>query len=195
MIHVALTGGIGSGKSLIGNIFTVLGAQVFQADTLAKDLYAKPAWLKKIKNNFGAKVVVNGTLDRKALADIVFADPQALKKLNAMVHPEVMRIYYEAVEKQPEHRVCLLETAIVFEAGLESHFDQIVSVYAPEELCIKRILQRDNSNREAVLQRMSHQWKPEIKAEKSDIVILNDDSKLVIPQVISCYKQLITLLK
>ncbi len=190
MIHIALTGGIGSGKSVVGKIFSLLGVHVFSADELAKDLYNHPEMLEAVVKTFGKQMLSNGQLNRKALADVVFSNKESLKKLNALTHPEVMRSYSDATKDLPADSICMLETAIVFEAGLQQHFNRIIAVYAPTELCLQRVLKRDQTIADAVKNRMKQQWSPECKAEKADIVIVNDDTKLLIPQVISCYHQL-----
>lgn len=195
MIHISLTGGIGSGKSVVGKVFSLLGAYVLQADEMAKDLYKRPELLAGVTKAFGSHIVRSGVLDKKALADIVFNDADALKQLNALTHPEVMKVYRERVQHLPANSICMMESAIVFEAGLENEFDKIVTVYAPQELCISRIIDRDVTERAAIIKRMQHQWSPEKKRVRADFVILNDDTQLVIPQVIACYKSLKLLAK
>lgn len=192
MIQCALTGGIGTGKSLVCKIFSILGAVVFNADEAAKSLYAQPGLISRISATFGSACVKEGKVDLKTLADKVFNDHAALEKLNQMIHPLVMEEYQQWLAQQAPDAVCIMESAIIFEAGLHDRFDRIICVYAPEQVCIDRIVQRDGVSKEKARLRLNAQMNPDIKVKKSHHVIINDDQQLVIPQVIDVYSQLIT---
>jgi dephospho-CoA kinase len=190
MIKAALTGGIGSGKSVAAKIFSELGARLTDADQLAKDLYKDTAFLEILAENFGAEILGPQGLRHGALADIVFSDPTALAHLNDLVHPRVMQAFQQLCDQMPADSISILETAIVHEAALTEEFQSIICVYAPVELCVKRVMQRDNTDRERILKRMANQWAPEKKAAFSDLIIINDDTHMLIPQVIQCYQHL-----
>lgn len=187
MISYALTGGIGSGKTLVSKIFSLLGAAVFNADESAKSFYHRPEIIQKISTEISPECIIEGKVDLKRLAGIVFSDAKMLGKLNALLHPLVMESYQEWLSGQAADTVCILESAIIFESGLESRFDKIICVYAPAEICIKRVMQRDGVPVEKVRERMQMQFDPEIKKERADYVIMNDDRELVLPQVIALY--------
>ncbi|MBN1926224.1 MAG: dephospho-CoA kinase [Prolixibacteraceae bacterium] len=191
MIKVAVTGGIGAGKSFICEIFNKLGIPVFNADHIARQLFdSNQEVRKKVIGLFGEDVYQpNGAINRKKLADLVFDDKIALSKLNDIIHPEVRKEFHEWVKKQKAPYV-IQESAIVFESGIEGNFDKIITVSAPEELRIKRVMQRDGMTREKVLERMKNQKNEKEKIMKSDFIIENDEIKMILPQVINIHNKL-----
>lgn len=193
MLKVAVTGGIGSGKSIVCRIFSNLGIPVFNADSEANRLMKKDP---DVKNNiisaFGNEVYLpNGDIHRKKLADLIFNDNIALLKINGIVHPAVRNSFYKWSEKQTT-RYVIQEAAIVFESGAFELFDNIITVYAPEELRIKRVMERDNVSREKVIERMNNQLSDDYKISKSDFVIVNNDIEMLIPQVLKIHNNLIS---
>jgi dephospho-CoA kinase len=190
MIRVGLTGGIGSGKSIICKVFNVLNVPVFNADIEAKKCYLLPVVIRKIVETFGERILTKKTIDNKKLADIVFGNPEALQKLNGIIHPMVMENYYQWSDAQRDYQYHILESAIIFEAGLEKQFDKIITISSPLELCIERVIQRDKTERQTVLNRINAQMAPEIKIAKSDFIIINDDVHPLIPQLIEIDKTL-----
>ena len=191
MLRIGLTGGIGSGKSLIARILRILEVPVLEADAEAKKLMEQdPELIASIKGRFGDHVYSGGKLDRKGLASIVFKDPAALKELNALVHPAVRRSFTQWADRQNAHYV-VMEAAILAETGGHSAFDRIIVVSAPEELRIQRVMQRDGVEEESVRSRMKNQASEEERLAIADHVIVNDGRQLVIPQVLSIHEELL----
>ena len=190
MIKVGLTGGIGSGKSIVARIFNVLGIPVFDSDREARELMQiDPELTSLIRERFGASIYIDQQLDRKRLGAIVFNDPKALDDLNSLVHPAVRKAFSDWADRQSSPYV-LMESAILMESGGYKNFDRIIVVSAPEELRIQRVMKRDGSGEEAVRARMRNQAGEEERLKIADHVIVNDDSQLVIPQVLSIHKEL-----
>ena len=143
MMKVGITGGIGSGKSTVCRLFAARGVAVYDSDAAAKRLMAGPL-RGAVEARFGAQAYRDGVLDRRYLAGIVFRDREALQALDAIVHPAVMRDFEAWAEAQQGDYV-VLESAILFEAGLEKSVDRTVAVLAPEGLRIQRTRRRDGA--------------------------------------------------
>ncbi len=193
-LSIGLTGGIGSGKSLVAEFFSLLGVPVYTSDVEAKKLMQTDITIREsLLNEFGDSVYSeSGELNRAELANIIFNDAEALKKVNAIVHPQV-RLHYQAwLEKQIEVAYVIQESAILFDTGLYKNFDRIITVTADPEIRIQRVMLRDKCTRESVLERMSKQVAEQTKIDLSDFVIYNN-SELIIPQIISIHEQLICL--
>lgn len=189
MLKIGLTGGIGSGKSTVAGIFKVLGIPVFDADANTKIIMESDATLQTgIRSLFGNDSFIDGRLNRKFIAEIVFRNPEQLEKLNALVHPAAIRAAEAWADKQKSAYV-IKEAALFFEAGSAEGMDYIIGVYAPKHIRIKRVMDRDAVSREAVLDRMNKQIQEEIKMRLCDYVILNDDQHLLIPQVLQLHEQ------
>ncbi|MBX2930439.1 MAG: dephospho-CoA kinase [Chitinophagaceae bacterium] len=188
MLKIGITGGIGSGKSIVSNIFKSIGIPVFDADQAAKNIMNEDANVKnKLIKAFGSEVFVDGKLNRQYLANIVFTDTYALEKLNAIVHPATIKAGLQWAEKQNSPYI-LREAALLFEAGSAADLDFIIGVYAPQHIRIQRVMKRDGTSRQEVLNRMSKQIDEEIKMKLCDFVIINDGQKELIPQVIDLHK-------
>ncbi len=192
VLRIGLTGGIGSGKTMVAGIFKVLGIPVFDADTEAKKIMeTHPDLQNEIVQQFGLAVYVDGMLNRKYLASIVFNNPDQLNILNALVHPYTIA----AAEKwtiQQTTPYCVKEAALFFEAGSTQGLDYIIGVYSPKHTRIKRVMQRDHISAEEVEKRMQRQIQEEIKMRLCDFVIINDDQHLLIPQVLKLHEQFST---
>lgn len=188
-LRIGLTGGIGSGKSMVAQIFTVLGIPVFNADSAAKEVMETDAGLRKaIIEKFGSGAYTDSHLNRKYLANIVFNDPHQLEALNSLVHPYAIAAAEKwALEQNAPYTV--KEAALFFEAGSAIGFDYMIGVYAPQHLRIKRVMERDGITKEEVMARMQKQIQEEIKMRLCDFVILNDDQNLLIPQVLKLHEQ------
>lgn len=191
MIKIGLTGGIGTGKSIVSHIFSELGISVFYADMEAKKAYLDEIVLLKVRDLIGDVVFEQETLNLQKLAKIVFADKIVLTKLNSIIHPYTMDLYDDWVGQHKEDVYTIMESAIIFEADIHKQFDKIITVDAPVEICIKRVMERDNISKESVIQRMESQFATKFKTERSDFVIINDNNTLILQQVLDIHNTLI----
>lgn len=189
--QIGITGGIGSGKSLICRIFHVLGVPVYDADSRAKKLMTTDGILiDQIKKEFGTlSYDEKGELNRELLGKTVFNKPDKLARLNALVHPRVAWDYNQWISEQSGVNYCLKEAALLFEAGSYQLLDKIIVVSASDELRIKRVLQRDPHRSKADVERIiKNQMPQEEKMKRADTVIKNDESELVVPQVVKLHE-------
>jgi len=191
MKKVGLTGGIGTGKSIVSRVFSELGISVFYSDNEAKKAYLDDMVLLKVRDMFGDSVFEQETLNIEKLATIVFANNDSLTKLNNIIHPFTMDLYDEWIDQHKEDVYTIMESAIIFEAEIHKQFDKIITVNAPIEICIKRVMERDNISKESVLQRMESQFATNFNTERSDFVIINDDKTLILQQVLDIHNTLI----
>ena len=190
MLKIGLTGGIGSGKTTVAKIFTVLGIPVYYADIEAKRIMNEdPELRRSLITHFGAQSYENDQLNRKYLASQVFTDPYKLELLNSIVHPVTINDAEQWMKKQSTLYV-IKEAALLFEAGAAEHLDLVIGVTAPQALRMKRVMERDNITREDVLKRMRNQVDEVIKMRLCDFVINNDEQSLVIPQVLDIDRKL-----
>ena len=183
MRKVGLTGNIGSGKSLVARIFKTFGIPVFEADMEAKTILYSPEVSKNVMQIFGHEILVDGSIDRKKLANLVFNNPALLQKLNNIIHPSVRQKFNRWAEFHTNKPYIIYEAAILFESGQYKELDSIITVFANPELRIQRVMQRDDVPRELVLERMKNQWPDEKKNALADFVIFNNGEELLIPQV------------
>ncbi len=192
MLKIGLTGGIGSGKTTVAQIFEVLKIPVYYADTEARELMNEDQDLKnKIIVAFGKEVYKHGKLDRKYLGDRVFADPEKLALLNSLVHPATIRDSANWMSNQKAPYV-IKEAALIFEGHFEKNFDFMIGVTAPESLRLERAVQRDLISEEQVIQRMKMQMDEKEKIARCDFVIVNDGVRAVLPQVLKVHKLLLS---
>jgi len=192
MLKVGITGGIGSGKSTVCQIFTQLGIPVYDADQRAKALMTTDQSLVlAIKALLGEEAYgPDKQLNRQRVTQIVFNAPEKLAQLNALVHPAVARDSQQWHEQQQSVPYTLKEAALLFEAGSYQSLDKIICVVAPEALRIDRVMARDQSNREAVEARIAQQWPQARKARLSDYLVYNDGSRSLLQQVLFIHQQL-----
>jgi dephospho-CoA kinase len=191
MLKVGLTGNIGSGKSLVSEIFSIYGVPVYHADEESKKFLADPAVKQRILGLSGDRVLTaSGDIDRAALASIVFSDEKALVALNSILHPLVICDFTLWCETFSEQPYIIQEAAIIFESRVNGIFDKIIHVSCPKEIAIERVMKRDGVDRDMVLQRMRLQMDDAVKAGLSDFVIRNDGSEMLIPQVLSIHQML-----
>lgn len=190
MLKVGITGNIGSGKTTVSKIFEVLGVPVFYADDEAKDVMVKDAELiAGIKQAFSEQSYFeDGSLNRKHISSIVFNNDDELKKLNALVHPAVFRAFDSWVLQFKDAPYVLKEAALLFESSSYKMCDKTIVVTAPLEIRIARVMQRDHLSKEEILSREAKQFTEEKKIELADFVIKNDNSELVIPQVLKLHE-------
>lgn len=181
MMKVGITGGIGSGKSTVCRLFAGRGVAVYDSDAAAKRLMGD-ALRPAVEARFGAAVYRDGVLDRARLAETVFRDPAALADLNAIVHPAVLRDFAAWAAEQSGDYV-VLESAILFEAGLEEAVDRTVAVLAPLELRVARTCRRDGCDAEAVRRRIAAQADDDMLCDRADYTLVNISEEELEPAV------------
>ncbi len=190
---LALTGGIGSGKSTVAEIFRVLGVPVFDADSAAKELYEKsPALRKGLLALFGKDIYdENDKLNTKSLASIVFNDPARLAQLNNLVHPAVIEYFGEWKQKHGDYPLLVHETALLYEAGLDNFCDYVAVVTAAENLRIERVCRNKGWSPEQVRERIRRQLPQDLLKSKADFIIDNDGQLALLPQVTELIKKIL----
>ena len=183
MIKIGITGGIGSGKSVVAALLELSGIPVYIADTESKLLTAtSPVIREKLVALFGEELYTADSLNKRQVASHIFGNPVRLGQVNAIIHPEVNRHFLAWVERL-NTPVCAIESAILFESGFNRIVDTTLMVYAPMEIRIGRILERDSVSREEIIRRIESQLPDEVKKEKSDYVIFNDGEQALLPQI------------
>ncbi|MDL2245426.1 dephospho-CoA kinase [Parabacteroides sp. OttesenSCG-928-J18] len=182
MKTIGITGGIGSGKTVIATLLGVMGIPVYIADDESKKLTdSSPIIREQLTTLFGSDLYTSKGLDRPLLASHIFGHPERLEKVNAIIHPEVNRHFLQWV-KQQESDLAAIESAILFESGFDRIVDVSLMVYAPRALRIQRASKRGTASREEVERRIQSQLSDEIKKERANYVIYNDDIRAIIPQ-------------
>jgi dephospho-CoA kinase len=170
---IGLTGGIGSGKTTVAQLFLSSGIPVYITDQEARNLMQSEAILDQIKNVFGTAVFNEGILIKEKLSEIVFNDANKLAKLNGIVHPAVKMHFKQWLLEHQKDPFVIYESAILFESGSYKECDFIINVVAPLETRIQRVIERDKTTREKVLERIKNQWNDEQRSSKSDFIIEN----------------------
>ena len=193
MLKIGLTGGMGSGKTIVSRIFSVLGVPVFYADDAAKTVMNEDAELKqKIMSLFGVDAYIEDQLNRKYISSIVFNDPFKLEQLNALVHPVTIAAADKWMQQQTTLYV-IKEAALMFEAGAAAHLDYVIGVFAPQAMRIQRAMQRDGITREEALARINNQVDDNIKMKLCDFVIVNDEQQSVLSQVLKLHEKFLAM--
>ena len=190
MKKIGITGGIGSGKTIVCEVFKLLGVAVFHADDEARNLQNNDLQIKKrLIVHFGKQIYLpDGMLDRKKLAGLVFTDTKALAELNAIIHPAVRKSFLKWAENHQDAPYVLYEAAILLESGYASDFDRNILVLADEKIRIERVIRRDHSSEKLVKQRILNQMPDIQKIKMVDYIIENNNEKLLIPQIIELDK-------
>ncbi len=179
---IGITGGIGSGKSVVANLLISMGYPVYNSDARAKLLInSEPDLVQNIKNTFGDVYNSEG-LDRRKLANVVFNQPEKLAVLNSLVHPAVGKDFSSWVSKQ-QNPIVFKEAAILFETGIYKSLNKIILVTCPLNKRIERVMQRDGVSKIEVENRMKNQWEDEKKMKLADFIIYNSGEELLIPQI------------
>ena len=188
--QIGITGGIGTGKSLVCRIFQCFGVPAYDADSHAKELMTTDGILiSNIKKEFGElSYNTDGSLNRNYLSLRVFNDAEQLKKLNELVHPRVAIDYKRWVENKIGFPYVLKEAALLFEAGSNQQLDKVIVVHAPEEIRIRRVLKRDRHRTEAQVKSIvKNQMPEEEKMKRADFIVRNDETVLLIPQIVELH--------
>jgi dephospho-CoA kinase len=192
MIKIGLTGNIGSGKTVVSNVFSILGIPVYHADEESKKFLDDPAVKNEILKYFGYSILTNSQeINRRSLASLVFTDEHSLRVLNSIMHPRIKMDFRRWALLFPETPYVIQEAAIIFESGFRSEYDYIIHVSCPKEIAIDRVIKRDKIDGHSVLRRMQFQMDDSEKSRLSDFVIRNDGSEMVIPQVLAIHRQLL----
>jgi dephospho-CoA kinase len=192
MTTLGITGGIGSGKSIVVSLLETYDIPVYIADEESKRLLAaSPSIRERLTALLGQSVYDSNGLNHRLMASLIFNDPALLARVNALIHPEVAQHFQSWVQRQSA-QYAALESAILFESGFDRNVDVRVMVYAPPELRMQRVMARDRITKKEVLCRMDNQLSDEIKKELSDYIIFNDEKQALIPQIemlISCLRR------
>jgi dephospho-CoA kinase len=180
-VRVGVTGGIGSGKTVVCNLFASRGRLIISADDLARKLVDTDTGIRSaIVSEFGPSTYLpSGLLDRKAIAATVFSNKKKLERLNAIVHPRVFAAIDSQLESTPREKLkpfVIIEAALVYESGMETGLDYVIVVAADKEESIRRVARRDGLTRDQILKRMENQISPEQKVKRADFVIRNGNS-------------------
>lgn len=191
--RLGVTGGIGSGKTTVCRVFRVLGVPVFVADAAAKTLMNSDPVIRREMNAIaGRDLYSSGELDRKQLADIIFNRPDLLQTVNATVHPAVLR-HFEEWAGNHDVPYVIIEAAILFEAKADILVDRVVSISAPVEERISRVMGRSELSREEVVERIKNQLEDDEREEQSYYVINNADNEMIIPEILKIHYDMLRL--
>ena len=181
---IGLTGGIGSGKSTVSQLFETMGIPVYIADTESKRLTGSSPFIqKKLTEKFGNDLYIDGILNKTLLASLIFENETNLNYVNSIIHPAVRDDFEKWKTQQSLFPVSVIETAILFESGFADSVEVSITVSAPEDLRIRRVKLRDGLTRESIVSRMKSQHSEKERIRRSDFVIYNDDRQALIPQV------------
>lgn len=191
MIKLAITGGIGSGKSVVSEILRLYGIPVYIADDESKRLTESSDDIReKLTEKFGNNIYEGGKLNKPLLASIIFNDKEKLKTVNSIIHPVVRADLSEWLESYADSKIIASESAILFESGFNAMFDKVITVYTPLEIRIKRIMSRNNTSYDNAKQRIESQMPDEEKVKLSDFVIDNSGNISLIQQIESVLTKL-----
>jgi dephospho-CoA kinase len=186
-MKLGITGGIGSGKTSVCKVFSVLGVPVFSADRTAREIIDGNEDIKEAINSIAGKdLYINGTLDRMALATIIFNNSILLEKVNSLVHPVVFK-HFVAWAKEQTAPYVIMEAAILFESGASKLVDKTATIIAPVEERLNRVIMRSKLSREQVLERMKNQIDDESRIKLSDYIIRNSENDMIIPAILKIH--------
>jgi dephospho-CoA kinase len=186
-----ITGGMGSGKTMVSKLLETMGVPVYNTDVEAKKITeSSPVIQKKLSDKFGSALYSGGKLNRTMLASLIFNHSEHLAFVNSTVHPEVYKDFLEWKKQHSEKEFTGIESAILFESGFARWVDVRINVSAPLETRIQRIQKRDRLSREAVLTRINNQLSDEEKNRLADYTIINDDVQALLPQIENLFKLL-----
>lgn len=201
MLRIGLTGGIGSGKTTVSKIFADLGVPIFNSDKCARELENHPDVQRDFKELFGEDIFINGELDRPRLRSIVFVDMEILQKLNAIVVPHIKREFEEFCTNHADKAYCILESAILFETGVDNMFDEIITVIANMDVRIKRVIARDKISDTEVMNKINSQWSDQDKIDRTRFIVINNGDDLLdaldglTNQIIEINKRILSIIK
>lgn len=190
---IGLTGGIGSGKTIIAKLFETMGCIIYNSDERAKELYFNKDIKQQVITLLGKEAYINDIeLNKSYIAEVIFSDKHKLQHLNAIIHPAVKQDFKLVVSKYPVKTLIIKETALLFEENISKEVDISILVTAPVELKIERVMKRSNLSKTVVEKRMLAQWTDERKIPLATYVLTNDGKEALIPQVLAIIHQLRT---
>lgn len=180
---VGITGGIGSGKSVVSRLLNMLGYPVYDSDSKAKRLNDTDEEVKRaLTLAFGSDLYENGLLNRPKLASLIFQSDSNRQLVNAIIHPAVKRDFLRWAEAQNSD-IVFLEAAILYESGFDAFMNKVVAVAAPEQVRIQRAMQRDNATEQQIVNRLRTQMSQDVLESKADFVVVNDGIQPLLPQI------------
>lgn len=186
VIKIGITGGIGSGKSVVSRLLEVMGVPVYISDIESKRLTVSDSLIRReLIALLGEDIYAGGELNKTVLASYIFGNPEHIRTVNGIIHPRVRDDFYQWVKRYDAYPIVGMESAILIEAGFAGEVDAVIMVYAPEEIRIARAMQRDTAPRELVERRVRSQMSDEDKRIQADFVIVNDGETPLIPQVLA----------
>ena len=184
VIKIGITGGIGSGKSVVSKLLRAMSIPVYLSDDEAKRLTATDETIRKeLTALLGDELYQGNVLNKSLLAGYLFASPENAARVNAIIHPVVKQDFRRWCKENASSSILAMESAILIEAGFAPEVDAVVMVYAPKEVRIRRAMKRDGASRKQIEQRIQNQMDDEAKRAKADYTIINDDKTPLIPQV------------
>jgi len=187
---LGVTGGIGSGKTTVCRIFSVLGVPVFSADAEAREVMdVDTGIILRINTIAGRNLYEKGSLDRTELARLIFNNPRLLEKVNALVHPVVFSRFRE-LEKKQNFSYVIMEAAILFESGASKIVDRVLTLVTPMEERVNRVIHRSNMSREQIMERMRNQIDDNERIKNSDYIINNSENDMIIPAVLKIHEDI-----
>lgn len=187
---IGLTGGIGSGKTMVARLFETMGCAIYNSDDRAKDVYFEPSVKQEVIALLGNEAYTDSvTLNKNFISEKIFSDNRLRQKLNAIIHPAVKLDFTRFIAQFP-NQLIIKESAILFETGIYKDLDAMILVSAPIDQKIERVKKRNGISDEEVKKRMSSQWTDEQKAPLADYIVDNADDQALIPQVLTILKQL-----
>ena len=191
MVTVGLSGGMGSGKTVVSRIFHALGIPVFYADAATKELYDTHDELRQaLTGLLGQDIYQNGRLQRKRMASLIFSDENLLQKVNALTHPLAIQRFDQWAQQQQAPYV-IQEAAILFESGANEKMNYTIAITAPETLRITRTMRRDKFTEQEIKHRLQWQWPDEKRNAKAGFIIVNDDKQALLPQVLTIHENIL----
>lgn len=191
-IKIGITGGIGSGKSVISRLLRMMDVPIYDSDTEAKRLMQTDAGIRaELTALIKGELYTGDTLNKALLASYMFEDAQRVAQVNAIVHPRVKSDFRQWTNNiESSAPIVGIESAILLEAGFREEVDVVVLVYAPEDIRIRRAIHRDAASSESIIKRIRNQMSDEAKREQADYVIVNDGKTPLIPQVLTMISSL-----
>ena len=188
---IGLTGGIGSGKTIVAKLFETMGCIIYNSDESAKKIYFVKEIKQQVIQLLGKEAYINDfELNKVFIAQVIFSDKHKLQQLNAIIHPAVKQDFKSLVNQYSSETIIIKETALLFEENISKEVDASILVTAPVELKIERVMKRNNLSRIEVEKRMLAQWTDEQKKLLATYVINNDGKEALIPQVLAIMHQL-----